>query len=423
MSKLAPSARLREEITAFLKNTPSVESAGEALTQLVQLAATRVVQEALEQEQTDFIGRDRYARAPGRGKRNGYVPGHLDTAEGRLAVAVPQVREAGALYRSVLYDFLRGHSDVVQTLAVEMYARGLSTRDIEAAFTDATGTCLLSKSAVSELTEQLWAEYEAFSQRDLSELPVLYVFLDGLYEPLRTHGITREAVLCAWAITTSGHKVLVHLALGSRESHDDWLGFLRDLVRRGLPVPLAITTDGAPGLLQAVSAVWPKSLRLRCWAHRMRNILAKVPEQLHDIVHAELVAIRDAATPAAGQAAAAAFLARWGPELPSAATCVSEDLEALLALHRLPWRHRKFVRTTNLIERSFVEERRRTKTLPRFFTEKSCLKLVYATLIRAAARWQRIVIGQLEHEQLEVLRRELGIAATPTAVKLTTAVA
>lgn len=93
--------------------------------------------------------------------------------------------------------------------------------------------------------------------------------------------------------------------------------------------------------------------------------------------------------------------------------CLSEDLEALLAHLRLPWRHRKFVRTTNLIERSFVEERRRTKTLPRFFTEKSCLKLVHATLIRAALRWQRIKISSLEVEQIQILYEQLDI--TPTA--------
>ncbi|MGH7561611.1 MAG: transposase, partial [Gemmatimonadales bacterium] len=172
MPKIPPSARLREEIAAFLKNTSSVESGAAALSELVQLATARLVQEALEQEQTDYIGRDRYARTPGRGKRNGYVPGHLETAEGRVGIALPQVREAGQPYRSALYDFLRGHSDVVQTLAVEMYARGLSTRDIAAAFTDATGACLLSKSAVSELTETLWAEYQAFAERDLREVDV-----------------------------------------------------------------------------------------------------------------------------------------------------------------------------------------------------------------------------------------------------------
>ncbi len=89
-----------------------------------------------------------------------------------------------------------------------------------------------------------------------------------------------------------------------------------------------------------------------------------------------------------------------------------EDLEALLAHLKLPWTHRKFVRTTKRIERSFVEERRRTKILPRFFTEKSCLKLVYAVLIRAAQHWQRVHMGELEHEQIKVLYQELGITAT-----------
>jgi transposase-like protein len=86
-----------------------------------------------------------------------------------------------------------------------------------------------------------------------------------------------------------------------------------------------------------------------------------------------------------------------------------EDLEALLAHLKLPWPHRKFVRTTNLIERSFVEELRRTKTLPRCFTEKSCLKLVHATLIRAAIRWQHVSITPLEYERLKFLYQELKI--------------
>ncbi len=99
-----------------------------ARSELVRLATPRVVQEALEQEQTDFVGRERYARQPGRGKRNGCIPGHLDTAEGRLSVQVPQVREAGTPCRSALDDFLRGHSDVVERLAVEMWARSRSAR-------------------------------------------------------------------------------------------------------------------------------------------------------------------------------------------------------------------------------------------------------------------------------------------------------
>ena len=92
----------------------------------------------------------------------------------------------------------------------------------------------------------------------------------------------------------------------------------------------------------------------------------------------------------AGQKAVREFPAKFSKEFPGLCKCLTEDLDALLAHLQLPWRLRKFTRTTNLIERSFAEERRRTKTLPRFFSEKSCLKLVYAVLIRAAARWQAI---------------------------------
>jgi transposase-like protein len=327
---------------------------------------------------------------------------------------VPQVREAGAPYRSRLYGFLRGHSEVVERLAVEMYARGLSTRDIEAAFTDERGEMLLSRTAVSALTDRLWTEYEAFQTRPLSDVPVLALFLDGVYEPLRTHGVQREAVLVAWAITLEGQKILLSLALGNRESAEAWRDFLRDLVARGLPAPLTITTDGAPGLLRAVAEVWPQSLRLRCWVHKVRNVEAKIPAERWLEVKGALVAIREAATPAAGAQAAQAWLERYGAEFPAAAKCLSEDLAALLAHLELPWRLRKFVRTTNLVERSFVEERRRSKTLPRFFTEQSCVKLVFATLIRAAERWQRIALTPLEYAQLQVLYQERDLVpATP----------
>ncbi|MGH7615475.1 MAG: IS256 family transposase, partial [Gemmatimonadales bacterium] len=226
-----------------------------------------------------------------------------------------------------------------------------------------------------------------------------------VYEPLRTHGVQREAVLVAWAITLEGKKILLSLALGNRESHEAWRDFLRDLVARGLSAPLTITTDGAPGLLGAV-AVWPQSLRLRCWVHKLRNVGAKIPAERWLEVKGALVALRDAGTPAAGAQAAQAFLERYGKEFPAAAKCLSEDLDALLAQLQVPWRLRKFVRTTNLVERSFVEERRRSKTLPRFFTEQSCVKLVFATLIRAAERWQRIAITPLEYAQLQVLYQE-----------------
>ena len=380
-----------------------------ALTELVQMATRLIIQQALESEQSDFIGRSPYERGDRRGYRSGYEKGKLDTAEGRVEVAVPQVRAADVPYRSRLYDLLRGDSSMIEHLATEMYARGLSTRDIEAAFTDENGTCLLSRSGVSEVTEALWEDYQAFGQRDLSDIPVLYLFLDGLYEPLRTHGITREAVLVAWAITTEGQKVLIGIDLGNKESYEAWLSFLRSLVSRGLTTPVSITTDGAPGLLRATDEVFSRSLRIRCWVHRMRNFQNKCPDRLWPDVKAHLMAIRDAATHEAAEQGACDFLKRYQKDLPGLCAAFSQDLESLLNHLYLPPRHRKYTRTTNLIERSFVEERRRSKTLPRFFTEKSCLKLVYATLVRAAQRWQRIHISPLEYEQIKVLYQKQGI--------------
>lgn len=415
MSRVPPSIRVRKEVEELLRN--GIEGNGSQLTaKLVRLGAQQLIQELLEQEVTDFLGRGHYERrAEGeefRGYRNGYEEGKVRTAEGEIPVFIPQVRQTVEGFESTLLGFLRRHTDVLERLAVEMYARGLSTRDIEDAFRDATGHCLLSRTGVSAVTEVLHKEYEAFAQRDLSGFPVVYLFLDAIYEPLRRAGI-REGILCAWAVTNDGSKVLLHMTLGNKESYSCWLEMLRDMIARGLPTPLTVTSDGAPGLLRAIEEVFPRSLRIRCWAHKMRNVLDKVPDEARAEVKAFLEAVRDSPTHDAGKQVAKEVLERFGERYPSAMRSFSDDLEASLAHLKVPVRHRKCIRTTNLIERSFVEERRRTKTIPYFLTEQSCLKLVYATVWRASLRWQRVRISELERKQLAVLARSLGIDPTP----------
>ncbi len=124
-------------------------------------------------------------------------------------------------------------------------------------------------------------------------------------------------------------------------------------------------------------------------------------------VKAWLNSVRDAPTPEAGREAAAEMIARFEGQYPAAIKSFADDLEASRAHLRLPVAHRKYARTTNLIERSFVEERRRTKVIPHFFTERSCLKLAFAALDRASRRWQRVTITELEQRQLEMLRKDL----------------
>ena len=411
MKRIPPSQQFGKKVEELLKH--GLDGKEDVTTTVIRLGIERFVQELLEQEVTDYLEREHYQRRQPeqehRGYRNGYERGRVRTAEGEIVVQVPQVRDAPETYRSRLMTFLRGNSDVLQQLVVEMYTRGLSTRDIEDALQDASGDRLLSRTAVSEVTEVLWEEYEAFAQRDLSGFEVEYLFLDGVYESLREQGGGKEGILCAWAVCANGRKVLLHLALGNRESYQNWLEFLRDMVRRGLRTPLLITTDGAPGLISAVVEVFPKSLRQRCLFHKTGNVLDKVPGSVRAEVKAMIQAAYYAPNQEVARMMAAKVLEAYQGRYPSAMNSFQDDWEASIAYLRCPHVHHKRIRTTNLLERSFGEQRRRTKVIPRFFTEKSCLKLVFATVWRASQRWQGVKMSELERQQLKLLRRELGL--------------
>ncbi|HEY6319242.1 MAG TPA: IS256 family transposase [Acidimicrobiia bacterium] len=403
----------REDLNRLLSG--GVDEGSNIISTLVDTVTRLVVQELLEAEQGDYLGgRGRYERRHDdhRGSRNGYEPGRIRTAEGAIDVRVPQVRGAGETYRSSLMTFLEGNSDVLERLVTEMYARGLSTRDVEDAFRDATGELLISRSAVSEITDQLWEDYQAFCARDLSEIGVEYFFCDAIFESLRRQG-AKEALLVAWCIDSEGRKHLLGLAVGNKESEPAWTGFFRDMVGRGLRPPTSVTTDGAPGMIKAVEAVFDRSIRMRCWFHRLANIRSKLPDDSAAEVMAHLYAVRDAPTLDAARAAADRFSNTYTKTFPAAVACFEDDREALLAIHRVPVRHRIRVRTTNLAERGFEEERRRTKVIPRLMSEQATMKLAFASMIRAAERWCRVSINDIERHQLKLLRVELGIDPPP----------
>ena len=377
----------------------------------VRRAAQVLVGQMLSAEVDEALGRGSYQRrgegGPA-GYRNGYKSRTIRTAEGEVAVDVPQVRGRDEPYRSAVWRALGKRSPALEKLAVEMYARGLSTRDIEDLLKDLSDDpeqSLLSKSAVSRVTEVLWEEFEAFAKRDLSGFDVVYLFCDAVYESLRQQACCRQAILVTWAICSDGSKVLLHLSLGNKESSEAWLEHLRSVVSRNLPVPLTVTTDGAPGLIKAVEAMWPESERIRCWFHKMQNVLDKVPDEMREAIKRLLQDVRDAPDHETGTKRARALIEQYERELPSAMACLAEDLEATLAHLKLPSLHQKMIRTTNLCERSFVEERRRSKVIPHFFDERSCLKLVFATLWRASQRWRGVRFTEMETRQLEAYIR------------------
>jgi transposase-like protein len=208
--RIQPSVATSQKIQELLNG--GLEAGGDLTGQFIQLAIRKIIEEALEGEATDAMRRGYYQRSddsesPPDGYRNGTRRGRLKTAEGSIEYGVPQIADRSEPFVSQIRPQLKGRSDQLEKLAIEMYARGLSVRDIEATFRGRAGKALLSKAAICEVTDKLWQEYEAFAARELTEFRIAYLFLDGVAERL-SPGQRREAVLCAWGIDFDGRKHL-----------------------------------------------------------------------------------------------------------------------------------------------------------------------------------------------------------------------
>jgi transposase-like protein len=223
--------------------------------------------------------------------------------------------------------------------------------------------------------------------------------MDTVYEPLRRWG-SKTGILCVWGLCVDGRKGLLTLSTAHSESYDSCLEVLRELVKRGLQTPVTITTDGAPGLIKAVDAMWPRSLRMRCWFHQRQHLHQKVPPQAWPACKALVADRRDAPTFEEGQRRRQHLLAQYQTTFPEACRCLEEDAIASLNHRKVPARHRQYVRTSNLAERACEEERRRTKVIPHLWDEASLVKLVFAVLIRVSERWGQKQCSEFEQHPM-----------------------
>jgi len=248
MKRQVPSQTLEEQ---FL--SPATRQA--PLSESIRLGAQLMLQKAVELEVTGFLGRDHYQRSGDgvlQGYRNGYEDKQVQTAEGALRLKMPQVRDTIGAFDSVWLRALVPRSDKLAALIPQLYVKGLSPRDIEAALTDTLEVEGVSKSTVSTLCGQLKKDFELWQDRDLSEHKVLYLFCDGIYLRSRPEDEKAVAVLCAYGIREDGKKVLLHLAVGDKESTVCWKSFFQDMRQRRLAEPLLAIIDGNSGLRRAV---------------------------------------------------------------------------------------------------------------------------------------------------------------------------
>jgi transposase-like protein len=406
MASIAPSERLRRELEDV------IGGAGEELDpieRIGRLGARLILQQALEEELTDFLGRERYER---RGEpvshRNGYEAVTVKTTAGPLALERPRLRNASRLeFASAIVGKGVARTHALEALVLCSFLRGLSVRDVEAALEETFDEPIVSKSTVSRICEQARERYRAWCERRLDEHDLVYLFLDAVYLKLRPDDTPAEGVLVAWGVTLEGRKVLLGLQLGSRESYEDWLEFGRDLTARGMRAPALIIADGAPGLWKAARELWPSALEQRCTVHALRNVLKNLPERLHRELKARYWRILDeAASAAEARAALLALAADYRAAYPSAAAVIERDLGALVCHLRFPTEHRKRIRSTNLLERTFVEVRRRTKVIGRFPGETSALCLIWAVLELSSRGWRGVVMTPRAVAEIERLRRD-----------------
>src|SRR3954451_9403985 len=416
MARVAPSERFRRELDDVLAG---VDGDVDPLERIGRIGARLILQQALEDEVTEFLGRVRYERAEEPvSHRKGYEPRRGGPTAGPVELERPRIRNAREFgFESRILGRHVARTYALESLIICSFLRGLSVRDVEAALEETFEEPVIGKSTVARVCQDTRERYRRWCGRRLEEHDLVYLFGDALYLKLRPDDEPAEGVLVAWGVTLEGRKVLLGLALGSRESYENWLAFGRDLVDRGLRAPALIVADGAPGLWKAARELWPRADEQRCTVHALRNVTGKLPERLHRELKARWWRVLDdAGSPADARRGLLAIVADYQAAYPSAMAVISDNLDALVAHLRWPSEHRKRIRSTNLLERTFVEVRRRTKVIGRFPGETSALSLIWTVLELTSRGWRGVVIPPRSVAAIERLRRRQQADATEEVI-------
>jgi putative transposase len=420
--RVSPTETIRAQIHELF------ESGGELLSvveQVARLSVRLTFQSVIEEIVCEELGRDRYQRRTAQsseGYRNGWQqPRTLKTSLGPVQLQRPKLRHAHAALCDQLFGQGVTRTNALETLVISCWVRGLSDRDVEAMLAEVFGEqAAVSRTTVSRICQRLRAEFDAWKRRDLSGTKIDYLYLDGSFFKMHPKA-KAEPVLVAWGISTDGKPVFCGLAPGAAESTDAWRALLEDLNGRGLGAPLLVISDGGKGLCAAIECSLAASLHQRCLVHVCRNLIAKVPTHAQDQVKRDYWAVFDhieqdgQAAVAEARRRAKRFIAKWQPLYPSAVACIQDNLDALVVHLLFPAEHRKRIRHSNLIERTFGETRRRVKVIGRLPGEHSCLSLVWAVLDRASKGWRGLTMTPKALRRLQDLRRELLGQPQPSA--------
>jgi transposase-like protein len=353
-----------------------------------------ILEQLLEAEVTEFLGRVKHARRPGsaapEGSRNGYgKPRRVALLGGTVAVRRPRLRDVAARFESRVLPFFKRRTEALGAELMELYLHGLAQGDFELALRHLLGDgAPLSKSSIARLTAQWRKEYERWPQRSLADVELVYAWADGVYVKAGV-GDGKAALLVIIGVTADGQKRILAVESGHRESTERWSEVLRDLTRRGLRAPKCLVADGHLGIWGALTAVWPSAAEQRCWVHKLRNVLAALPDAVQARATASLREIMYAPTRADAEVARDLFELDFG-DCPKAAATLRRDWDRLLTYYQFPAAHWQHLRTTNIIESPFNQVRIRTGAARRYKRLDNAEAIVWKLLLVAERRFRKL---------------------------------
>jgi len=355
-----------------------------------------LIEVSLDEEMIQYTQTQPYQRAGASRMdyRNGYYYRNLDTTFGPVErITIPRSRQG--LFKPSVFKRYQRRQEAVNDVVCNVFLRGISTRDVAEALKPLLNTTL-SASTVSRITKRLNPLVKAFHQRKLLD-EYQFLFLDGITISVKGSLKAKKIlVLVAYGITVFGKKELVAFRIANAESTPACEGFLNDLFRRGLEGKnlKMIITDGSRGFICAIELVYPHAKHQRCWVHKLRNATKYLKKADIKAFKADAREIYNASTHREAVAAFKHLRKHWHSVSLKAVECLERDMDELLSFLTIPIKeqHRVFIRrqirTTNIIERSFREVRRRTRPMGCFTNYDSVSRIIYAIFNRLNSKWQ-----------------------------------
>jgi putative transposase len=370
-----------------------------SLEELMRERIRATIEAIVDEELEAALGAGRSARVGSvrAGYRHGKRERTLSTSLGATTIGMPRARLEGAdgksrEWRSQMIPRYQRRTARVDEAILGIYLSGTNTRRLRGALSPLLRGAPLSKDAVSRLVGRLREDFEAWAKRDLSELKVRYIFLDGWYPRVRIgKKRVRVPVLVTLGVCTNGQRVVLDLRLSGVESEQAWLDAVRVLAGRNLGTPELAVIDGNPGLRAALKMQWPGIAIQRCTNHKLWNLLAKAPAHLREELAEDYRRMIYADGNQTIEKARAGFARKWKLRSQAVFASFEEAGDELFTFSAFPISQWKALRTTNALERINEEFRRRTKTQASLPSEEAVLFLLFGLLRSGQITLRRLV--------------------------------